>query len=598
VQGNDEAANVKSITIGTHELKIAILVLLLVVITLAGCARRGPDTVAEGEARPGYAGALDLSYPGALDAIGQLALGTLKLEGTTAAVTADQATRLLPLWRALQGSALQGDAERNAVTKQIERTMTGDQVSAIIAMRLTQEDAQAWAQSQGGRGLFGGGQRPGAEQRPGGALPPDMSEGQIAQMREQSQNMSPEERATRRAQFGGQGAPGGRASPPAAGSSQGLIGSVIGLLAERGDIPAAPAAAQVRKQRPSPTPMPRVLQETARQATPAPTPTSTPTAEQAAGPTSTPNPTATPSPTSEPVVHVVQPGDSLAAIARRYGVPLEAVIEANAIQDPNLIRAGQRLVIPSATQISGPMGTPAAGNEGASSPSSTFASPWSLPGLKWLPDRDPGPPFTIEVSANRAKQDPLVEKSQIYQITGIVRNDGDQTYAVSAIHVTFFDAEGFRGSFRKFPQPWETGGEWIWQGRTEADIASLLLAPGEEWPFSVAIRAQDMALFLIHPDAVPTGRESASVELSGVQVVDGGANHVRITGTATNGNPFVIKNVTVSGVLLDASGQILSIGSKYVLQEEIAPGASVRFDVRIEKEPYAQYRLYAQAERD
>ena len=43
---------------------------------------------------------------------------------------------------------------------------------------------------------------------------------------------------------------------------------------------------------------------------------------------------------------------------------------------------------------------------------------------------------------------------------------------------------------------------------------------------------------------------------------------MRISGTATNGNPFQAKNVTVSGVLLDAAGQIVSLGSTYVLGED------------------------------
>ena len=95
-----------------------------------------------------------------------------------------------------------------------------------------------------------------------------------------------------------------------------------------------------------------------------------------------------------------------------------------------------------------------------------------------------------------------------------------------------------------------------------------------------------------------TGRESAPVVLSNVQLVDQGTGYLRISGTATNGNAFEVKNVTVSGVLLDANGQMLSVGSVYVLQEDIAPGASVDFDVRVAKEAYASYELYAQAERD
>jgi hypothetical protein len=221
-----------------------------------------------------------------------------------------------------------------------------------------------------------------------------------------------------------------------------------------------------------------------------------------------------------------------------------------------------------------------------------------VPALAQIEDTDPGPPFTIIVSANTATQDPLVEKSQTYKITGIVRNDGDQTYAVSAINVTFFDADGFRGSFYRFPQPWLTGGEWVWHGKTQADFACLLLAPGEECPFSVQITAQNMASFLIHADAVPTSRESAPVELSKVRISTDSTGYVRITGTATNPNSFKVKNVTVVGTLLDVSGQIVSVGSTYELQEDIQPGASVTFDVRIVKEAFSSYRLYAQAERD
>jgi LysM repeat protein len=42
----------------------------------------------------------------------------------------------------------------------------------------------------------------------------------------------------------------------------------------------------------------------------------------------------------------VQPGDQLGRIAARYGVTVAAIQKANDIADPNLIRVGQRLVIP------------------------------------------------------------------------------------------------------------------------------------------------------------------------------------------------------------------------------------------------------------
>ena len=45
-------------------------------------------------------------------------------------------------------------------------------------------------------------------------------------------------------------------------------------------------------------------------------------------------------------IHRVQPGESLASIARRYGVSLAALAQANGLSNPNRIAVGQVLVIP------------------------------------------------------------------------------------------------------------------------------------------------------------------------------------------------------------------------------------------------------------
>ena len=47
-----------------------------------------------------------------------------------------------------------------------------------------------------------------------------------------------------------------------------------------------------------------------------------------------------------PVVYVVQKGDTLFSIARRFGVDMEELARANGITDPSTIYVGQRLVIP------------------------------------------------------------------------------------------------------------------------------------------------------------------------------------------------------------------------------------------------------------
>ena len=77
---------------------------------------------------------------------------------------------------------------------------------------------------------------------------------------------------------------------------------------------------------------------------PSPTPT-------VVGPTPTPYPTATftltPVPSPTPRLYVVQPGDTLISIARRFGVDVGELARINDIADPSAIIAGQVLIIPS-----------------------------------------------------------------------------------------------------------------------------------------------------------------------------------------------------------------------------------------------------------
>ncbi len=53
-----------------------------------------------------------------------------------------------------------------------------------------------------------------------------------------------------------------------------------------------------------------------------------------------------PSSTPGPQTYVVQTGDTLGGIAQAYGVPLDRLMTANGITNPDLLRAGQTLVIP------------------------------------------------------------------------------------------------------------------------------------------------------------------------------------------------------------------------------------------------------------
>jgi LysM repeat protein len=115
---------------------------------------------------------------------------------------------------------------------------------------------------------------------------------------------------------------------------------------------------------PTPTPTPyRTSTPTSppATATPSDTPTlavtvhsPTPTASATPQATATPTPTPTPTPTETAVagggvVHVVKLGETLWSISRQYGVSISAIIQANNISNPGLIRPGQVLVIPGGT---------------------------------------------------------------------------------------------------------------------------------------------------------------------------------------------------------------------------------------------------------
>jgi len=189
---------------------------VLAVMTLVGCsggAEATPDpAVSESGAMTYPSEALDTSYEGALDTSSRLILGTMRLEETEHAVTPEQAATLLPLWQALQGGVT-AQAEVSALMKQIQETMTAEQLDAIAAMRLTQENMQTWMQEQG-LGMGGGPGQPGGGQgQPSGG----------------GQGLSEEERATRQAEFaaGGGGFGGGEMPPEMATRQAELTGPTM-----------------------------------------------------------------------------------------------------------------------------------------------------------------------------------------------------------------------------------------------------------------------------------------------------------------------------------------------------------------------------------
>jgi len=125
--------------------KLHLILLTIFLLTLTACSGvsngTGPASVSQGGASAG-----------ALPATTQLIIGTIKLDGTAQAVTAEQAAELLPLWQTMQvlsSSDTAADQEKEALIAQIQETMTAAQMQAITDLNLSREDMMSIMQEQG-----------------------------------------------------------------------------------------------------------------------------------------------------------------------------------------------------------------------------------------------------------------------------------------------------------------------------------------------------------------------------------------------------------------------------------------------------------------
>jgi hypothetical protein len=169
-------------------------ILLVLLVALAACSVPGLSQ--------GSGEAATLTESIALPQSIQLSVGTLMLEETSQAVTAEQAQELLPLWqmlRALQQSDTAAQVEIEAVLRQIQAAMTPEQLAAIKGMDLTLASMRTMTQELGlslgsdeesSSGSQGGGFRPPDEMIPGGG--PGPGGGMLGG----GTDLSPEEQAT------------------------------------------------------------------------------------------------------------------------------------------------------------------------------------------------------------------------------------------------------------------------------------------------------------------------------------------------------------------------------------------------------------------
>ena len=151
--------------------KQSVILLLILTLILPACSGNASNVAGPAGNAPGGGAAAELSAPI------QVALGTIKLDGTKNAVTAEQARELLPLWETLQdleGSDTAATEEKNALISQIQETMTSEQTQAITALGLSRQDMFSIMQSQVqtvGGSQNGNSQRSGTTSNSGGAVP-------------------------------------------------------------------------------------------------------------------------------------------------------------------------------------------------------------------------------------------------------------------------------------------------------------------------------------------------------------------------------------------------------------------------------------------
>lgn len=123
-----------------------------------------------------------------------------------------------------------------------------------------------------------------------------------------------------------------------------VVGSLIVLIAALvAGLGTAYLVASLRQ-----VPPPQSLITPTPASTPQPTVSPMPTAaaSPALSPGSSPTPGPPPTPEVTPLVHVVQAGESISLIAVQYGTTVDAIVELNGLQNPNLIVPGQQLLIP------------------------------------------------------------------------------------------------------------------------------------------------------------------------------------------------------------------------------------------------------------
>jgi TolB protein len=198
----------------------------------------------------------------------------------------------------------------------------------------------------------------------------------------------------------------------------------------------------------------------------------TPTAESTRANTPIPTPKAT----ATPLIYVVQPGDSLLAIANNFGVDVDLLAAKNDLDDPGKLSLGQELIIPftaeelaaynSGGSSGGGSSTTAETTEAAAEPSSsgatdttTAAKPEAPPQEAAEPAEAPAPSSAPAPVSGRIIYPAFNPGTNIYDLWLADVTTGEQTLVADGASQPAFNKDGSLLAYRSWNL--DTRGVWF-----------------------------------------------------------------------------------------------------------------------------------------
>lgn len=258
----------------------------------------------------------------------------------------------------------------------------------------------------------------------------------------------------------------------------------------------------------------------------------------------TPIPTNTPAPTPTPVIHIVQPGDTLLGIALQYGVTLDALQQINGVLRPETLQIGQQLIIPIGEL------SPSDANNGAE-----FLLPTPVP--------------AAVVITNTARY--LTPVGSLW-VLGEVYNPTDDPVENVQVRVGLMDE----------------GGREIANDLTFT-VLDFVPAKGRS-PFGVLFAEPPLgvagfqALIVRAEPSYNNANRYAQLQVTAAQIEPVGALY-RVTGTVTNNGGSNALDALITVTVYDISGHVTGYRHMPLPDEQLTAGAAAQFEVTIAPDP-------------